>query len=166
MYRLVVEENKTPFAVARELNRRGWNCYGRQWSHQNIYRILTHPKYAGYNVWNRTSRRLGSNAVRLPHSEWILKPMAFEPIVTPEVFEPAQRVLDQRTCSKSDGQLIDMLRDLLAANGRLTGRILENSPGAPSPSACRRRFGTLKRAFRLAGYPQPPASRQTHGVNP
>ena len=152
MYRLVVEEKSTPFAVARELNRRGLSNQGRAWNHQNVYRILTHPKYAGCNVWNRTSRRLGGPNVKTPRSKWIIKPGAFEPVIDPPYFQEAQYILGQRTCAKSNEQILDTLRILLRTNGKLTGPILTNSPSAPSIAACKNRFGGLRHAFELAGY--------------
>jgi hypothetical protein len=152
MYRLVVEEKGTPFAIARELNRRGLTQRGRNWNHQNVSRILTHPKYAGYCVWNRTSRRLGGPNIKTPKSNWVIQPGAFEPIVDPPLFEEAQRILAQRTSAKSNEQLLHCLRTLLGAKGKLTGAILTTSPGAPSITACRKRFGGLQRAFELAGY--------------
>ena len=152
IFRLVVEERKTPHAVARELNRKALTCIGRPWSHQRVYGILTHPKYAGCNIWNRTSRRLGGPEVRLPESNWVVKPMAFEPIVDLAVFEKAQHVLRQRTCSRSNEQLIETLQQLLRAHGKLTRQVLQTSSGAPAASTCRKRFGTLQRAFELAGY--------------
>jgi hypothetical protein len=152
MYRLVVEEKSTPFAIARELNRRGLGEQGRMWNHQNVYRILTHPKYAGCNVWNRTSRRLGGPNVKTPRSKWIIKPGAFEPVIDPPYFQEAQYILGQRTCAKSNEQILDTLRILLRTNGKLTGPILTNSPSAPSIAACKNRFGGLRHAFELAGY--------------
>lgn len=152
IFRLVVEEKKTPFAIARELNSKGLTCHGRCWSHQRVYEILTHPKYAGYNIWNRTSRRLGGPEVRVLESNWVVKRMAFEPIVDPTTFQKAQYVLGERTCCRSNEELIETLQQLLTVHGKLTGYILQASPGAPSVSACRKRFGTLRRAFELAGY--------------
>ena len=152
IFRLVVEEKKNPYAVAQELNRRGLTYRGRSWSHQRVYEILTHPKYAGCNIWNRTSRRLGGPEVSVPESNWVVKPMAFEPIVDLAVFEKAQHVLRQRTCCRSNEQLIETLQQLLRVHGRLTSHVLQTSPGAPAVSTCRKRFGTLRRAFELAGY--------------
>ena len=152
IFRLLVEERKTPGAITRELNRHGLQFRGSPWSHQNVYRILQDPKYAGCNVWNRCSRRLGGPQVRHPKSEWIIKWGAFEPVVDPQVFNEAQRILAERTCAKSDEQLLAALRTLLAEKGKLSHEILPKTPGAPSPAGCAYRFGSLRRAFELAGY--------------
>jgi len=152
IFRLVVEEKRTPFYIARELNRRGITHRGQGWMHQSIHRILTHPKYAGYSVWNRTSRRLGGPTVNVPNSKWVIKPGAFEPVVDPQVFKEAQRILGQRTRSKSNEEVLESLRTLLARKGKLTSEVLGSSLGAPSASTCAKRFGNLRRAFELAGY--------------
>jgi DNA invertase Pin-like site-specific DNA recombinase len=151
IFRLVVEEKRTPFYIAKNLNRRAAKKSGSDWTHQQVYRILTSPKYAGYNVWNRKSRRLGAREVDVPRSAWVVKEGAFEPVVEPRIFEQAQRVLAQRTCCQSNERLLDGLRALLAVKGKLTGEILAKAPGAPSASTCRKRFGNLRRAFQLAG---------------
>jgi DNA invertase Pin-like site-specific DNA recombinase len=155
IYRLAVEEERTPFDIARELNRRGLTHWGRRWSHQYVHKILTHPKYAGHIVWNQTSRRLGGPSISVPKSKWVIKRNAFEAVVDPKVFNDAQHILAQRTCSKSDEQVLEGLRKVLSEKGKLTGKVLALTPGAPSPSACLRRFGSLRRAFELAGYRSP-----------
>jgi DNA invertase Pin-like site-specific DNA recombinase len=150
IFRLIVDEKKTPFAVARELNQRQCPNRGRKWTHQQVYAILTHPKYAGCNVWNRTTRKLGGPSVRVPRDMWVVKAGAFEPIIPPHIFEQAQNTLRQRNCCKSDEELIETLRELRSANGKISGPILANSPGAPSKGLLIKRFGSLGRAIRLA----------------
>ena len=155
IYRLVVDERRTPFEIARELSERGLTQRGRRWSHQNVYRILTNPKYAGCNVWNRSRRRLGEPNITLPRAQWIIKPGAFEPVVDPLLFQEAQQVLSLRTCEKSNEKILDELRVLLAQRGRLTAEILQQTAAVPSVAACKKRFGSLQRAFKLAGYSVP-----------
>jgi Recombinase len=78
-----------------------------------VYNILLHPKYAGCHVFGRTSSRLYTPTVKLPKSEWILKPGAFEPIIDTETFAEAQKILEERTFNKTDEELLDSLRALL-----------------------------------------------------
>jgi len=162
IFRLVVEERKSPFWISQELNRTGMLFRGQRWVHQNVYRILTDPKYAGANVWNRSSRRLGGPNTPNPRSEWVIKTKAFEPIVAQEVFVAAQQVLAERTCVKSNEQILSELRRLLAKHGKLTAAILDSSPDSPSSNGCRRRFGGLQRAFELAGYTRPLRIAKNH----
>ena len=74
IYRLAVEEERTPFDIARHLNRRGLTRWGRRWSHQYVHKILTHPKYAGHIVWNQTSRRLGGPSISVRVHELYFEP--------------------------------------------------------------------------------------------
>src|SRR5215469_1890144 len=96
MYYMVVHENRTPYYIARELNRRGVDCPEGKWRVGRVCRILTDPKYAGYNVWNRTSRRLGHPTVQVPRTNWLIRPGAFTPIVEPQLFEKTQLVLAEQ----------------------------------------------------------------------
>lgn len=152
IFRLVIEEEKSPVEIARELNASGQTKRGKSWVRQDIYRILTNPKYAGCCVWNRCSRRIGSRRKSLPTSEWVLKAGAFESIVDLRIFQQAQYVLGQRTLSLSNEELLERLRKLLAVNGKLTIQALKKSANVPSQSVYKSRFGSVKHAFELAGY--------------
>ena len=77
-------------AIARELNRRGILRYGKPWLATNVFKLVTNPKYAGCNVWNRSSQRLQTKRVRNVAQQWITKPGAFKPIVSEETFEQSQ----------------------------------------------------------------------------
>jgi hypothetical protein len=52
-------------------------------------------------------------------------------------------------------ELLDGLRELLASEGRLSLRLIQNSLALPSPSTYRHRFGSLRRAYELIGYGRP-----------
>jgi DNA invertase Pin-like site-specific DNA recombinase len=158
MYRMVVEEKRGPFYIARELNRRGFTNRGRKWWHETVWKIVTDPKYAGNNVWNRTSHRLGAARLPVPRSKWIIRSAAFEPVVDPRVFNEAQRILGQRTCAKTNEQLLVDLSQLLEKNGTLTTRLLETSDSAASYHTYVKRFGSARHAFELAGYCYPQAA--------
>lgn len=79
-------------SIARELNslaipyRRG-----RPWASYSVARIVNNPKYKGWNVWNRTSKRLGLTEKSNPPEQWVVVPHAFSPIVESSVFDRAQR---------------------------------------------------------------------------
>jgi len=128
---------------------------GAEWDYQAVYSILTHPKYVGYAVFARSSRKLYTPAVRLPETQWVLTPGAFEAIVDSETFQEAQRILRDRTINKSDEEILNSLRRLLASKGTLSLSLIQNSPDTPSPSTYRRRFGGLRQTFSLVGYGHP-----------
>jgi hypothetical protein len=150
---MLLSDNRTVYAIARDLNKRGVSYLNHaQWDYQAVYNILTHPKYCGCHVFGRTSRKLYTPTVNLPPSQWVLTPGAFEPIVDSATFEAAQKVLRDRTFHKSDEEVLDDLRSLLATHGRLTLELIQKTDGMPSPSTYRERFGSLRRAYELVGY--------------
>jgi DNA invertase Pin-like site-specific DNA recombinase len=153
IYRMFIEEKRTVYGIACELNKRGVNYLGQsKWAYSSVYHVLSHPKYAGWNVFGRTSQRLGTPTVRMPKSEWVMTPEAFTPIVNETTFQEAQRLLINRTISKSNEELLDSLRLLLAREGRLSLQVIKRCPEVPSPSVYRGRFGSLRRAYELIGY--------------
>jgi DNA invertase Pin-like site-specific DNA recombinase len=156
IYRMLVSEKRTVYAIARILNDRNIDYTDdSRWDYQAVYNILTHPKYTGCHVFGRTTCKLYTPMVRLPKSEWILKPDAFEPIIDAVTFLEAQKILDERTFNKTDEQLLDSLRALLASERRLSLRLIQNSAYVASPSTYRNRFGSLRRAYALIGYGRP-----------
>ena len=156
IYRMLTSEKLSVYAIACELNRRGVAYIGDSlWDYQAVYGVLTHPKYAGCHTFNRTSCQLCTPTVRLPRSDWILTPGAFEPIVDQATYSEAQRILQERTINKSNEQMLDSLRALLATKGRLSLSLIKKSDNVPSPSTYRQRFGSLRRAYELIGYGRP-----------
>jgi len=153
IYRMLLSDKLSISAIARELNRRSIAYIGgSEWTYQGVRAVLTDPKYTGCHIYGRTSIRLSTPRVKLPRSEWVVTPAAFEPLIDTSVFSEAQRVLQERTLNKSNEELLDALRALLAAKGRLSRRVLRDSPEVPSPSTYIYRFGSLYRAYELIGY--------------
>ena len=156
IYRMLVSEKRSPYAIAQELNCRGVEFVGRfYWDYQAVFNLLTHPKYSGCHVFNRTSAKLHTQTIRQPKSEWVLTPGAFTPIIDPQTFERAQEILCARTVNRTDEELLEKLRILLVQKGRLSLSLIQNSPDLPSPSTFRHRFGSLREAYRRIGYGAP-----------
>ena len=153
IYRMFVGERRTVYGIARELNDRKVKYLDTsQWDYAAVHHILSHPKYMGCNVFGRTSQRLGTPSVRTAKSEWVLTPDAFAPVIDEATFGKAQRLLLNRTINKSNEELLNALRSLLAREGRLSLQLIKCCPGVPSPSSYRKRFGSLRRAYELIGY--------------
>lgn len=156
IYRLLTEDKLSVYGIARHLMAKGIPyATGSEWDYSAVYSVLTHPKYMGVHVFNRTSSRLYTPTVRVPKKEWVVTPGAFEPIVDQAIFEKAQQILSSRTVNKSDDELLEQLRELLCREGRLSLHMIANSPGMPSPSTFRQRFGGLRRVYELIGYGLP-----------
>ena len=139
-------------AIARDLNQRGVpSIKNKRWTHSVVARLISHPKYVGCNVFNRTTMRLGSAPVAVPTSEWVICPESHEAIVDTKIFAMAQEI-HGRTAHKTNEQLLEGLRSLLAAKGKLSNKIIDESVEMPSSRTFGYRFGGLRRAFELIGY--------------
>jgi DNA invertase Pin-like site-specific DNA recombinase len=119
---------KEPKQIAEELNRKGIRyAAGKLWQGYMVSQILRNPKYAGCNVWNRTSQKLRTARRKIPKEEWITKRNAFEGVVSEETFEKVQSLLDWRTKKISDAQALESLRILLKKKGRLSQSLIERA---------------------------------------
>jgi DNA invertase Pin-like site-specific DNA recombinase len=156
IYRMLISEKRSICAIARKLNRDGVPRVGdSKWDHYAVREILTHPKYAGYAVFGRTSSKLYTPIVKLAKSEWIMRPGAFEPIVDATTFAEAQKAYAGRTFKRTDEELLNDLRGLLNSEGRLSLTIIKNAAKVVSPGTYRHRFGSLRNVYGLIGYNSP-----------
>jgi DNA invertase Pin-like site-specific DNA recombinase len=160
MYRMLIEGKFSVADIVRELNRRGVIQPGKRpgdatWNYPTVYNVLTNPKYAGIHVYGRSTQKLSTPSVRLPKSEWVIRPGAFEAVIEPQTFDRAQKILHSRTVNRSNQELLDDLRSLVAAEGQLTAQLIGSSWEMASPSTYRHRFGSLQEAYKLAGYGRP-----------
>jgi len=153
IYRMYIEKRMSHSAIARTLNERRVPANEKGgWTHHVVRGILTNAKYTGSMVYNRTTQYLQTRQKRRPESEWIVVPDAFEAIVDVETFRKATEVRYSKTWYQSNAQLLERLRMILKEEGRLSIKVLSERPGAPNPSACRRRFGSLANVYKLLDY--------------
>jgi DNA invertase Pin-like site-specific DNA recombinase len=156
IYRMLVTEKRFVAEITRELNQKRVPYIGdAEWNHQAVYGILTNLKYCGCCVFGRTTCKLCTPKVRLPVSDWIVRAGSFEPIIDDALFAEAQKILKERASHKTDEELLNDLRRLLASEGRLSSRLVRDSPQTMSVSTYRYRFGSLQRSYELAGYRPP-----------
>jgi DNA invertase Pin-like site-specific DNA recombinase len=153
IYRMYISDRRTLCAIARKLNSSGVPRPGHaQWNFSAIRIILTHPKYIGCAVFGRVSKKLNTTTVNVPKSEWILTPGAFEPIIDPVTFAEAQKVYRIHRCERTDEELLDDLRQLVASKGKLSYKVIKDSPDVMAPGTYGARFGSLRNAYKLVGY--------------
>ena len=112
-------------------------------------KILIDPKYAGCAVFNRSTKRLQSRSKVIPKDQWIVTPNSFEAIVPLERVQAAQRKLSRRR--RTDQQLLQELRRYVLAHGPISGRAIAPTNGLPSDQTYRKRFGSLSKAYEMAG---------------
>lgn len=153
IYRLFIDERLSSAAIARELNRRGIPYLnGRTWYQVGVYRLLTHPKYCGSHVYGRRSQILDGPRTTKPRNTWCVVPNAFEPIISRERFDEAQRIIHSQTFFKSNERVLEALRALWMEKGKLSQKLIQKAQDIPSTGTFWRRFGGLRNAYRLIGY--------------
>ncbi|MGP8142939.1 MAG: recombinase family protein [Terriglobales bacterium] len=78
IYRLFTSENKNFTDIAAELDQRGAPFLnGKRWSDHAVKTILTHPKYKGTAIYNRTTERCPASSI-LSGQRQLDFPMLFE----------------------------------------------------------------------------------------
>jgi DNA invertase Pin-like site-specific DNA recombinase len=153
IYRMYISDRRTLCAIARKLNSNEVPRPGHaKWDFSAIRIILTHPKYVGCAVFGQVSKKLNTPAVSVPKSEWILTPGAYKPIIDPATFAQAQEVYRKHRCERTDKELLDDLRQLLACKGKLSFKVIKDSPDVMAPGTYSTRFGSLRNAYKLVGY--------------
>lgn len=153
IYRQFVEEGRTEREIADGLNAKGiLSDLGRAWTRGAVHQILINDKYAGHNVWGRTSFKLKTRHVRNDPSEWIRHDQAFPAIVPQALFDQARLIIGERSKRLSDDDMLALLSDILKKNGYLSGLIIDEFEDGPSSSAYQSRFGSLLRAYSLVGF--------------
>lgn len=150
-------EGKHCTDILRELDRRHISFHGKEWNDVTVLNILMNPKYAGANVWNRHTQRLHTALRLVDRQFWIGKPHAFPPIVDQQTFDRAQATIQQmREAHWSGEKILNKMRRLLKAKGRLSEGIILNAQGAPSLATIRNYFGTQKHLYEVLNYkPEP-----------
>jgi DNA invertase Pin-like site-specific DNA recombinase len=146
-------ERRSMGSIAKSLNRDGIRYFKGDWDAGAISRTIRHPHYVGSQVWGRTREYLRNKAETVARDKWIICERAFEPIISAELFEKAQLTLAGLTLHLSDDEMLERLRRIWQAEGRLTGRIIDQSTTCPSLSAYYHRFGGILQAYKKVGYP-------------
>lgn len=154
----LASKGRTPQEIAKELNNRHMPLpRGRPWGRLSVYRILTNEKYTGCNTYGKTTHKLRSVCRMVDRELWSKNAEAFTPIVSRDVFDVVQKQLRTRKAPpiKSDNQLIQEMKILLAGKGQLTYRILKDNRIFTNSS---KRFGSIMKAYEIAGYRPSPRS--------
>jgi hypothetical protein len=148
-----VEDRRTERQIADWLNAQGiMSDLERPWTRGAVHQILINDKYAGHNVWGRTSYKLKTRHVRNDPSDWIRHDGAFPALVPQALFDQARLIIEARAKRLSDEQMLALLAEILQRNGYLSGLIIDESDDGPSSSAYQSRFGSPLRAYALVGF--------------
>jgi len=153
IYQMFIRENRSEREIAEILNAQGiLTDLGRTWSRGTVREVLANEKYIGNNVYNRRSFKLKKKRVVNTPDMWVRHEGAFDPIISPEDFYTAQGIILARARRLTDDEMLERLRGLLAKHSLLSSGLIDSAEGMPASSAYRTRFGSLLRAYQLAGY--------------
>ena len=104
----------------------------------------------------RLSHRIIDKERGTPHSSTYLRRFGTLARVYELVgYQPGRntfQAMQQATRTLSNHDLLELLRGLLAKEGRLNPKIIDKSPAVPCAATYERRFGGLPRAYELIGY--------------
>ena len=77
---------------------------------------------------------------------------AFQEIVPRILFEKVRAIFYDRCQHLSDEELLQLLKNIVACKGIISGFVIDEMEDLPSSSVYRRRFGSLLRVYELIGY--------------
>lgn len=153
IYEQFARHGKRESEIATELNAMGLTTdLGRPWSSGTVHQVLTNEKYIGNNVYNRTSFKLKKKHVRNSPDMWVRADSVFTPIVPPDEFFMARGIIQERARRLSDDEMLARLKHLAQEKLTLSSQLIDTADGMPTSSSYRSRFGSLLKAYRLAGF--------------
>ncbi len=161
IYDMFLDKRMSDTGIARRLNEEGIpNEFGRPWSSYHVKQVLTNDKYAGTLVFNRSTQRLRSSRRPNNPDTWVKVEDAFDAIVSREKLEEARAERRRRRKHWTDGEMLEMLREIFVQHGKVTPDLINSSSGPAVKSyACR--FNGITSAMGLAGVTCPSLSRST-----
>lgn len=156
IYHSFITEGRRESELAKILNEKGCRSEGgRLWTGTAILHLLTNEKYVGNNVWNRESFKLQQRRVYNPPEMFVRCDGVFEPLVERGAFDAVQAIIKERSRHLSDNEMLDTLKSLLSESGSLSAVSIRRSPKTPCLDLIKKRFGSLRNAYRLIGYVPP-----------
>lgn len=155
IFHLYVWEELRLGQIEEWLNKKGRKQRnGNPWTTAAVRGVLTQELYAGRYIFGRRANNLGNRAMLGPE-RWV-ETQVMEPIVSPSLFEAAQRrrAANLRKYLKKPEMLAGLAR-LLKEQGRLSKPLIDQCIYLPNHQAIARHFGTLSEAYRAVGYESP-----------
>ena len=151
-------------AIAKQLTAEGVAAGpAKAWTSDGVARLLRNEVYVGDYVFGRTSQRLKGPVVPRSPETWVRVPGAVPALVSRPRVEAAQRALAFRR-PRTEAEMLDDLRALLAERGRLDSGLIDEACGTRGACAYIARFGGLRRAYARIGYRRGRRSHPAEGV--
>ena len=155
IYRLYIVEKQSEAAIARLLNaERIVSEFGRPWTQAMVNSVLTNVKYTGTLAYNRRSSKLSNRRRHNAIGEWVLNDGAVPQLLSGAIFEDAQLERARRNRRYTATELVTLLQACHLRHGKVTAPIIAADPLLPEPQLIKRCFGSLLKAYELAGIPR------------
>lgn len=155
VYDWYLSEKLGDTAIARRLNvKKIPTATGGKWVAADVLNILTNEKYIGNLIYNRCSSKLHTSTKQNAPALWRRNAGAFPGIVTAEIFTEAIRERARRHRRWTADDLLEILRYLHQVHGRVSQRLISAHEGGPHPKCFALRFGSMSKAYALAGIPE------------
>lgn len=152
IYSMYIDDHLADTEIARRLNADGVPSeFGRPWTPWLVHSVLTNEKYLGNLVFNRGSFKLQQKAVHNPACIWIRLDAAFDAPIAAAIYHRAQEERAKRQARPDKAALLQKIRDVHAAHGRVTTTLLTKHVNSTMPKLLARHFGTITHAYKLAG---------------
>jgi hypothetical protein len=149
---MYIDDHLADAEIARRLNSDGVPSeFGRPWTTWLVHSILTNEKYLGNLVFNRGSFKLHQKAVHNPASMWVRLDAAFDPPIDATIYHRAQEERARRQARPDKAALLQKIREVQAAHGKVTTTLLTKYVNSTMPKLLARHFGTITHAYQLAG---------------
>jgi DNA invertase Pin-like site-specific DNA recombinase len=143
---------KSAHQIANMLNAEGISTHiGGQWRYSIVANILTNEKYVGNAVYGRQSKRLKQSVTDKPAAEWARVNGAYKGVVSEKLFLEARRRPPRRVSRKTDEELLEPLRVILAREGTITEGLINAEPGVFCARLYSERFGGLRGVYARLG---------------
>jgi DNA invertase Pin-like site-specific DNA recombinase len=126
---------------------------GKSWTFYKIGRLLTDERYIGTMTFRCYDDCFKSKSHPESPSKLIRYEHAFPPIIPLKQFRAAAGIFQYRVRTFDDETMIRMLRDFYEKNGKISKILIDSSHDMPKFNAYRARFGTLLKAYEIAGIP-------------
>jgi hypothetical protein len=125
---------------------------GAPWTSAMVRSVLSNELCVGNYVYNRKTTKL-KGITKHNAEEDLVRVRLFKPLISPKLFQEAQALLMSQNHYRVSGEdMLDRLRRLLKAKGRLSASLIAQCPYTLSTTAYRHRFGTLGAAYARIGY--------------
>jgi DNA invertase Pin-like site-specific DNA recombinase len=125
----------------------------KPWTLHKMSKCLTDERYIGTMTFRCYDNYFKHKSHPEPSGRVIRYENAFPPIIPVKQFREAAELIRYRLRTFDDETMIRMLRSLYEQSGTISKNVIESSHEMPKCTAYRGRFGTLLRAYELAGIP-------------